>query len=92
MSSCATWEVNFNDGATVQVRASSKRMAQAKASVEAHQLPDEIRSYYKVAGKARNGKRPFNPNRSKKRWEREGYGRPAPRRSSWGRSSIFDDW
>jgi len=83
MARSATWEVRFTDGTSVQVRATSRRMAQAKGSVEARKPPDEIRDYWRVSGKARNGKRPPNPNRNKKRWQRDGYRGPPRRRSFW---------
>ena len=88
MASSATWEVSFKDGTKVQVRATCQRMAKAKGSVEARQLPDEITGWYKVRGQARNGKRPFNPNRSKKSWEKDNFYRPSQRSH---RSSRWDD-
>ena len=63
MSSKCNWNVRFNDGTEVTVRAASKRMAQATASVTTGLSADEISGYGKAGGKARNGNKARNPSR-----------------------------
>jgi|GEM_PF-4329350 len=82
MSKKCDWNVQFIDGTEVSVRASSKRMAEAQASVKTGRSPDEIRYPYKTRGKPRNGKKAHGSGRSY-----HGFGRSFQERH--GMSSRF---
>jgi hypothetical protein len=92
MGTKATWQVDFTDGTSIEVRATCKRMAKAVASVTARMAPEQISDFFCKEGKARNGNRPFNPNRNKKAWKREGYGTNPNQSDSYTGSGYTSGW